>query len=140
MDTKDDKQTNGSLVTRLLTRKQALEDGVLIDVSATAQEMGFGCQVAFVRTAWDRYIRTFPGASEWDEDARVREVLSGISEAIRFFQAEEQSVPYRFYLEGWPLNQPDMPSLLRFDVFLGRDQDDLSCITIALAEDTTSDC
>lgn len=38
------------------TRKQAIEDGVLIDVSETAKEMGFVHPVAVTSTVWNTYI------------------------------------------------------------------------------------
>ncbi len=38
------------------TRKQAIEDGVLIDVTFTAQEAGFNWSVAITSAVWHRYI------------------------------------------------------------------------------------
>ncbi len=38
------------------TRRQAIEDGVLVDVSAAAAEAGIACPVAVTRTVWDRYV------------------------------------------------------------------------------------
>ncbi len=38
------------------TRKQAIEDGVLIDITDTAKEMGFKFPVAITSTVWHGYI------------------------------------------------------------------------------------
>ena len=38
------------------TRAQAIEDGILVDVSETAREAGFRIPVAVTRTVWDRLI------------------------------------------------------------------------------------
>lgn len=38
------------------TRKQAIEDGVLIDVTKTAKEAGTRYPTAITRTVWDEYI------------------------------------------------------------------------------------
>ena len=38
------------------TRKQAIEDGVLVDVSATAREAGINFPVALTSTVWDMYV------------------------------------------------------------------------------------
>ncbi len=38
------------------TRKQAIEDGILIDVTITAQEAGFNWPVAITSAVWYRYI------------------------------------------------------------------------------------
>ena len=35
------------------TRAQAIEDGILVDVSETAREAGFRIPVAITRTVWD---------------------------------------------------------------------------------------
>ena len=38
------------------TRKQAIEDGVLIDVSQTAKEAGINFPVALTSAVWDMYV------------------------------------------------------------------------------------
>ncbi|HZW61272.1 MAG TPA: DUF6573 family protein [Candidatus Babeliales bacterium] len=38
------------------TRAQAIEDGVLIDVSVMANEAGFRVPVAITNTVWDNYV------------------------------------------------------------------------------------
>ena len=38
------------------TRAQAIEDGILVDVSETAREAGFRIPVAVTRTVWDRIV------------------------------------------------------------------------------------
>ena len=35
------------------TRAQAIEDGVLVDVTETAREAGFRCPVAITHAAWE---------------------------------------------------------------------------------------
>jgi len=57
------------------TREQAIKDGVLVDVSETAREMGFTYPVAVTRTVWDGWIVP-------DEEARHRE---GQSESGRLW-------------------------------------------------------
>ncbi|HTN90421.1 MAG TPA: DUF6573 family protein [Sorangium sp.] len=43
-------------------RRQALEDGVLIDVSATARELGVKIPVAVTSAVWARYVKLTPAA------------------------------------------------------------------------------
>ena len=45
------------------TRKQAIEDAVLVDVTPTAREAGFRLPVALTRAVWEHYVRV-PGASK----------------------------------------------------------------------------
>ena len=40
----------------IYTRAQAIEDGVLVDVSESAREAGFKFPVAVTRTVWDCYV------------------------------------------------------------------------------------
>ena len=49
-------QTNGFHVVHTYTRKQAIEDGILVDVSETAKEAGINFPVALTSSVWDRYV------------------------------------------------------------------------------------
>lgn len=49
------------------TRAQAIEDGVLVDVSETAREAGFRLPVAMTRAAWDDCV-------EWSEIDNQRQI------------------------------------------------------------------
>ena len=45
------------------SRAQAIEDGVLVDVSATAKETGIKFPVGMTRTLWDRYVEVPEGVA-----------------------------------------------------------------------------
>jgi len=53
------------------TRADALRDGVLIDVSATAREAGIRCPVALTAAVWERCIAVPPGVVCQDEAGRL---------------------------------------------------------------------
>ena len=58
------------------TRAQAIEDGILVDVSETAREAGFRIPVAVTRTVWDRLIAVPEGYLGFqDERGRLWDVL-----------------------------------------------------------------
>ena len=59
------------------TRKQAIEDGVLVDVTETAKECGFKYPVAVTRAVWDRVIVPDDGAKAFgqSEAGRLWDVL-----------------------------------------------------------------
>ncbi len=58
------------------TRAQAIEDGILVDVSETAREAGFNIPVAVTRTVWDRIIALPEGYRGFqDEAGRLWDVL-----------------------------------------------------------------
>ena len=54
------------------TRTQALEDGVLVDVSQTAREAGFRWPVAMTRAAWDDCVA-------WSAEDNRRQVYQDAS-------------------------------------------------------------
>lgn len=53
------------------TRSQAIEDGVLVDVSETAREAGFNIPVAVTRTVWNRLV-ALPDEYQGFQDERGR--------------------------------------------------------------------
>ena len=66
----------------IYTRAQAIEDGVLIDVSVTAREAGFKFPVAVTRTVWDGYVVPDSRARYYqDEMGRLWDILS----VLRFY-------------------------------------------------------
>ena len=59
------------------TRAQAIEDGVLVDVSETAREAGFNIPVAVTRTVWNRLVAVPEGYLGFqDERGRLWDVVS----------------------------------------------------------------
>src|SRR3954451_3983219 len=65
------------------TRADALRDGVLIDVSATAREAGIRWPVALTRAAWERCVKVPPGVACQDEAGRLWDVLFLLALAAR---------------------------------------------------------
>ncbi len=58
------------------TRAQAIEDGILVDVSETAREAGFRIPVAITRSVWTRLIALPEGYQGFqDEHGRLWDVL-----------------------------------------------------------------
>ena len=57
------------------TRADALRDGVLLDVSATAMETGIRWPVALTCAAWERCVSVPSGVACQDEAGRLWDVL-----------------------------------------------------------------
>lgn len=83
------------------SRAQAIEDGVLVDVTQTASEAGFRLPVAVTRAVWDKYI-------DWndadtakqtiqDTSGRLWDVLWMLYLACRGSRGES-SLKYRLYV------------------------------------------
>jgi len=58
------------------TRAQAIEDGVLVDVSAMAKEAGFRYPVAVTRAVYDEYVNPKPMPKTNDERGRLWDLLT----------------------------------------------------------------
>lgn len=84
------------------TRAQALEDGVLVDVSKTALEAGFKVPVAVTRAVWDRYIAWTDEDNNnqtiQDESGRLWDVLWMLMCAIKMRGSEADQVIYELYV------------------------------------------
>ena len=57
------------------TRAQAIEDGVLVDVSEIAKEAGIKFPVAMTSTVWGKYVEVPEGVSCQDETGRLWDIL-----------------------------------------------------------------
>jgi hypothetical protein len=73
------------------TRKQAIKDGILVDVTAQAKETGFKVPVAITSTVYDKYIPS--DLHGQDERGRLHDLLwmlflkaRGCEERIIFFE------------------------------------------------------
>jgi hypothetical protein len=57
------------------TRKQALADGVQVDVTKTAQEAGIKFPMFLTRAVWDAYVAVPEGVTAQDEAGRLWDVV-----------------------------------------------------------------
>ena len=57
------------------SRAQAIEDGVFVDVSATAKEAGIKFPVAMTRTVWGKYVEVPLGVKCQDERGRLWDIF-----------------------------------------------------------------
>ena len=63
-------------VLSVYSRAQAIEDGILVDVSETAREAGFKIPVAVTRSVWNRLVALPDGYQGFqDESGRLWDVL-----------------------------------------------------------------
>ncbi len=68
----------------IYTRAQAIEDGVLVDVSVAAREAGFKFPVAVTRTVWDGYVVPDSRAQYYqDEMGRLWDILNVLRWYVR---------------------------------------------------------
>ena len=74
------------------TRQQAIDDGVLVDLTEWAKETGFTIPVACTAAVWNQYITPPAGTKEWgqSERGRAHDVLWMLFLAIRRSQGGDR--------------------------------------------------
>jgi len=80
------------------TRAQAIEDGVLVDLTAWARETGFAVPVACTATVWQGYMVPPPGTESFgqSERGRAHDLLWMLFVAIKASKEPKRNqIPYR---------------------------------------------
>lgn len=109
------------------TRKQALADGVLVDVSETAREVGFRYPVALTRAVWERYVRVPEGVECQDEAGRLYDVLWMLRWRIQTSDGK-----FMLFFKLYVRNDNRRSQLIELKAVCGPDDEGLPCITIML--------
>ena len=132
--TDETKKFFGEMI-HVYTRAQALEDGVLVDVSETAREAGFKVPVAVTRAVWNQYIKwtdedTNKQTSQ-DEAGRLWDVLWVLMCAIKMRSSETDQVIYELYVISRD-GKSRTPKCIKLKSFIGGGDKREPLITIML--------
>lgn len=79
------------------TRKQALADGVQVEVTETAREAGIKFPVFITRTAFEKFVAVPPGIEGQDEAGRLWDVVWMLRFAIHRAKPGVSRLPVAFY-------------------------------------------
>src|SRR3990167_10252455 len=117
------------------SRAQALDDGVLVDVSTTAREAGIRFPMALTRAVWESCVEVPRNAKGQpvpcqDEQGRLWDVLSMTRFAIRMAPAGRDVLPVRLRVR-----QRAGHRLLTLHAVCGPGDDAEPVITIMLPEE-----
>jgi len=115
------------------TRAQAIEDGVLVDVTEAAREAGFRFPVAMTRAAWEDCVSWSDADNKrqtyQDEAGRLWDVLWMASVAVRRNSGSE----VRFQLYRVPRGGRGVrPRLVTLDMYCGPGDEGEPVITISM--------
>lgn len=113
------------------TRKQALEDGVLVDVSAAARDLGFKVQVAVTGNLLDRYIVPPPGLDGQSTEGRLHDLLFVLHAVIK----RSMSHATRLEIDVLFLIEPNKLEKIRLIAVIGPGDVGEPVLTIMLPED-----
>jgi hypothetical protein len=110
----------------IYTRAQAIEDGVLVDVTKTAQEAGIKYPVAITRAVWCQYVEVPRGVEGQDEAGRLWDVLSMLAFAIRRSSEPGANLHYQLHVK----TGKGRPKLVTLKAVCGPGDDASPCITV----------
>jgi len=113
------------------TRKQAIEDGTLIDVTVTAKEAGFRLPVAITAAVYAEFVKVPEGVVCQDEAGRLWDVLFMCSLAARNAKGSE----ILFALHVRNDNREETPPLVKLKAVCGPNDDASPCVTIMLPDE-----
>jgi len=103
------------------TRREAIADGVLVDVTGVAREAGFRIPVAITAGVMAEYLSDLSGE---ERDAKLSRFLSILSEIGRSNPDSSRVVVFVLNRDATP------PKLLELIVSLGPDDNGDACITV----------
>lgn len=129
-------QTNPDMLTRMAfgpadvihvyTRRQAIEDGFLIDVTGTAREAGIRYPTALTKAVWDNFVRVPEGLIGQDEKGRLWDIVWLLRHAAR--SAAGDTVFFHLYVRN--NNHRAKEHLIK--AICGPDDDGSPCLTVLL--------
>jgi len=108
------------------SRAQAIEDGVLIDISKTAKEAGFKYPMVLTSAVWGKYVIVPEGAEGQDEQGRLWDILNMLRFAIRNDESTNE-VSFSLYV-----NNSGKPESVYLKSICGPGDDAEPVITIML--------
>jgi hypothetical protein len=112
------------------TRKQAIDDGVLIDVTELAKEAGFKCPVAFTSSVYERHLRVPEDVVDMDETGRLWDVL-WLPRYAALQYPEKSQVLFKLS-EQKGNNEMEIVTL---KAICGPDDEGEACLTVMLPEE-----
>lgn len=116
------------------SRKQAIQDGLLVDVSEMAMEVGIRIPVAVTKRLWDDFIVPAPKSIGQSVEGRLWDVLWLLLQEIRRGAMKMVSLPSTFgYLCYFAMGDTLKPIALK--AVLDEGDDMQATITIMLAEE-----
>lgn len=114
------------------SRAQAIEDGVLIDVTSAAREAGIRFPVALTRAVWERCVAIPPGVVCQDEAGRLWDVVWLLRWAVIQCNGGTE---VRFGVHVRNDNRERTPPLVRLKAICGPNDDASPCITVLMPDE-----
>ena len=115
------------------SRRDAIDDGILIDVTDTAKETGFRIPVAVTAAVWSAYVTVPDGVEGQGERGRLWDVIMMLRFAIRYGKGSRSIIRYRLHVRND--NCVGEPPLVELKAVCGPNEDGTPCVTVMLPEE-----
>jgi hypothetical protein len=115
------------------TRAQAIEDGVLIDVTETAKEAGVKFPVAMTSAVWGKYVEVPEGVNHQDERGRLWDIVWMFRHAAHNFSGD--TLFYKLYVRNHNRERLDSRDLITLKAVCGPGDTPEPVITIMLPDE-----
>jgi hypothetical protein len=125
--------TESDYILHTYSRREAIDDGVLIDVTDTAKKAGFRIPVAVTAALWAEFVTVPDGVEGQDERGRLWDVLFVLLMAIR--SGRESGAEIRYHLQVRNDNLVGEPPLVELKSVCGPNDDGTPCVTVMLPEE-----
>ena len=112
------------------TRAQALDDGVLVDVSEVAKEAGIKFPVALTSAVYGKYVEVPDGITGQDEGGRLWDILWMLRCAAS--RCHGDTLHFQLYVRNHNREQLDQRDLVTLKAVCGPGDDGEPVITIML--------
>ena len=124
---------DGADVIYAYTRAQALEDGVLVDVSEIAKQAGIKFPVALTSTVWGQYVDVPEGVNCQDERGRLWDILWMFRCAAAKFSGS--TLLFKLYVRNHNRERLDSRDLVTLKAICGPGDTPEPVITIRLPDE-----
>lgn len=114
------------------TRRQAIADGVLVDVTDAAREAGFRCPIAVTQTLRANYVAVPAGAADQDEAGRLWDLLTVLRYAILKNPFSQDELNFRLFVVTRAGADPE---LVEVKAVYGPDDEGRLCVTLMMPDE-----
>jgi hypothetical protein len=115
------------------TRAQAIEDGVLVDVSEMAKEAGIKYPVTLTASVYSKYVEVPEGAVAQDESGRLWDILGMLRCQIRCSQGD--TLHFQLYVRNHNRERLTRQDLATLKAVCGPGDDGEPVVTIMLPDE-----
>lgn len=129
-NTEDQTDPNNWTVIYAYTRAQAIEDGVLADVSEMAKKAGFRYPVALTHAVYVQYVKAPEGITGQDENGRLWDILSMCANRVR--RSEGESI---LFFDLYVRNNKRSHKRVTLKAVCGANDDASPCITVMMPDE-----